>query len=334
MTTDRATRARQRLALDTMSADRPLDALLPGLAAPAPLGLPRTPVHPRVLESEVDGRREWGLILWENPGGPAALHTAVQGLLEATLLAELSRPPASVYRVPDRRFHAVRLFSYATLPFDPMPAIRAVGFRPVQVDAEAYQERLAAVGSEARATGRTIPAAPVAVWEATISHPSGELGDRLREIEAMMAERMGDDVWGKTPGGPSRLFATYLEKVFGEPIKPSLEGLRAMEMLVVQSTEQTIRWMPPLVFQALCDFIPIVANVVYGTKTSWAVCEAIEGDTAQPPLIRIEPKRAGEAPVHVPLGPHLLRWSMMPIHPGEQVDSLTAWVTHQFGADA
>lgn len=333
MSDDRVDRVRQRLAIESMSADRPLDALLPGLGTPAAPSLPRTAVHPRVLEAEVDGAREWGLIVWDDPGGPNALHTNVQGLLEATLLAELSRPPASVHRVPDRRFDAVRLFVFADLPYDPAPAIRAFGFTPAAFDAADYEERLRVLGDEARSAGRA-PGTPVSVWEAPIRHHDGQLGEKLRDIERMMAERMGDDVWGKTPGGPSKLFATYVEKVFGENVRPSLDGMRAMEMLLVQQEPGAIRWMPPLLFQALCDFVPIVANVEYGTKTSWAVCEPIEGDTAQPPLIRVEPSKAGEAAVHVPLGPHILRWSMMPLHPGEQVDSLTAWVTHQFGSDA
>lgn len=333
MSNDRVERARQRLAVESMSADRPLDALLPGLGMPSAPALPRTAVHPRVLEAEVDGVREWGLIVWEDPGGPQALHHAVQGLLEATLLAELSRPPASVHRVPDRRFEAIRLFVFAELPYDPAPAIRAFGFSPASPQPETYEERLRVVANEARATGRAVEA-PVTVWEARIAHPGGELGAKLCDIERMMAERMGDDVWGQTPGGPSKLFATYVAQVFGESIEPSLAGMRAMEMLLVSPEHGAIRWIPPLLFQALCDFVPIVANVEFGTKTSWAVCEPIEGDTAQPPLIRVEPSRAGEPPVHVPLGPHILRWSMMPIYPGETTDSLAAWVEHQFGSDA
>lgn len=313
----------------TMSSERPLDALLPGLAPPSVEAMPRTPVHPRVLESRVGEAREWGLILWDDPGGPRKLHTAVQGLVEATLLAELSKPPRVRAEERARRFEALRLFVFAETSWSIEPAIRAFGFREVPFDEEAYAERMQAVSAEARAQGRAQPAAPVSVWEARIARRGGALGEQLESIEASMASRMGDDVWGQTPGGPSRLFASLAEASFGEQIRPNLTGLEAMEMLLVSRDTDVIRWIPPLLFQALCDFVPIVAQVHYETRISWAVCEELEGGYAQPPLIRVEP--LDEAAIHVPLGPHLLRWCMMPIHEGEQVDGLRAWVEHQFG---
>lgn len=313
----------------TMSSERPLDALLPELTPSASASMPRSAVHPRVLESEVEGRREWGLIVWDDPGGPRRLHTAVQGLVEATLLAELSKPPRVRKEESERRFDAMRLFVFASPSWSIEPAIRAFGFREVPFDAASAEERMAAIRSEGRAQGRTVPAAPVSVWEARIGHREGALGDQLSSIEAAMAERMGDDVWGLTPGGPSKLFAMLAESTFGERIAPSLAGLESLEMLLVSREPDVIRWMPPLLFQALCDFLPIVAQATFETRISWAVCEELEGGFAQPPLIRVEPP--GERPIHVPLGPHVLRWCMMPLHAGERVDSLRTWVEHQFG---
>ncbi|MFT6627323.1 MAG: hypothetical protein ACJA1R_000579 [Flavobacteriales bacterium] len=325
---DKLEEARRRLAMASMSSERPLDALLSGLAQPAGGPLPQTAVHPRVLQVEVDGQREWGIIVWSDPGGAQKLHTALLGVLEAALLAELSRPPKSIHEDGAPKFAAVTVFVFAETEYEIAPAVRAFGLQPVDYVAEDYAERMRAIADEARMSGRSTPERPASVWRAEVSHHEGALGEKLDGIQSMMAERMGDDVWGETPGGPSKLFADYVDKAFGEAVKPNVAGVQALEMLLVQRTVGKIRWMPPLLFQALCDFIPIVAQVEFGAKTSWAVCEALEGGFAQPPLIRFD--NGPDGPTHVPLGPHVLRWCMMPLHEGERVDPLADWVVDQF----
>lgn len=320
---ERKARAKAKLALAQMSAERPLDALLPSLTEPS---TPRAAVHPRVLETRTEFGREWVLLLWEDPGGPQALHSQIKALVEATLLAELSRTPATIREDGERRFTGIRLFSWAELSWDPAEALRAFGLEPASVDIG--DEASAALAAEARRSGRTV-GAPKTGWRVEIRHHEGALGDKLREVATMMAERMGGDVWGRNPGGPSHLFATYVATSFGEKIRPDLDGLRSLDMLTVQRTPNVIRWIPPLVFQAICDFIPVAAATLYGTQVGWAESEDLGNGFAHPPLIRVAD---GEDEAHIPIGHHVLRWWMMPLLVGDEVPTIADWVRDQFEA--
>lgn len=317
--------ARERLDVAMMNADRPLDALLPTLREPA---LPKTAVHPRVLEVETEDGIEWALLVWADPGGPQQLHQDVQALVEATLLSELSRAPSEIAAQGERRFSGLRLIVFTDPGWDIEPAVRAFGFR--RQDAALAEDAARAVAAEAEKAGRTV-GQPSSVWRAEIRRPAGALGESLEQIQRMMAQRLGQERWGSTPGGFSHLFATYLMKTFGEKIRPDVDGLASLDLLVVQRDEDVIRWMPPLVFQALCDFLPVAAASLYDAKVSWAESEDLGGGFSHPPLIRVE--QAGEG-IHIPIGHHVLRWWMMPLFPGEQVPSLGAWLADQFANEA
>jgi hypothetical protein len=305
-----------------MSAERPLDALLPQLTEPS---IPHAAVHPRVLETTTDAGREWVLLVWEDPGGPEALHTQVQALVEATLLSELSRSAATIRDAGERTFVGIRLLSWADHEWDASPALRAFGFN--SITGELSDDAGAAVASEAERAGRA-GGRPNAVWRAEIRHHEGALGEKLREIAQMMAERLGEDVWGRNPGGPSHLFATYVAKTFGEKIRPDLDGLRSLDLLAVQREPGVIRWMPPLVFQAICDMIPVAAATLYGSQVGWAESEDLGNGFAHPPLFRVGEENDG---THIPIGHHVLRWWMMPLDGTEDVPTIADWVHDQFG---
>lgn len=319
---EKRARAKQRMNMALMSAERPLDALLPALREPS---IPKADVHPRVLELATDEGAEWMLLVWSDPGGPQALHEQVQALVEATLLAELSRPAERVKADGERRFTGLRLVVFPDLDWDVFPAIRAFGFRPDEATfGEDTQRAIESEAERAQQTARP----PASVWRATIQAPKGALGDKLDQIQAMMADRFKKERWGENPGGPSHLFATYVAKVFGEKIRPTREGLDSLDLLVVQRDEDVIRWMPPLVFQAVCDFIPVVASSVYKARISWAQSEDLGDGFSHPPLLRVDDGGTG---IHIPIGHHVLRWWMMPLFPGDEVPGIAAWVEDQFG---
>lgn len=324
MTDDPTSRAKARLDLAMMSAERPLDALLPSLKEPA---LPDAPVHSRVLERETEEGLEWVLIVRRDPGGPRALHESVQALVEATLLAELSRTPASLAKTGARRCAGLRLVVMPAFDWDVAPAVRAFGFtldeNPPAADV------LRAVGAELERLGDP-PALPDATWSARIQHPSGTLGEHLAALHADLATALGDVTWGTTPGEFSHRFATHARRFFAEPIRPDADGLHTMDLLLVQREEGVIRWIPPLAFQALCDFLPVVAAAVHGARISWAVSEDLGDGFAHPPLVRVDDGGEG---IHIPIGHHVLRWWMMPLAPGEEVPSLEAWLDDQFASD-
>ncbi|MCB9507896.1 MAG: hypothetical protein H6698_06205 [Myxococcales bacterium] len=318
-------RARARLDASLMDAARPLDALLPELALPA---VPREPVHPRVLETAAGSSFEWVVLVWEDPGGARALHEAVKTLVEATLLAELSRTPAQGRATPRKAPAQLRVVVYPRLGYEVAPALRAFGFRPAPAGPPLGAANPRVAAEEARRSGRNFEAygEPTA-WTATIESADGTLGRRLEEIQEMMAARMGDDVWGRTPGGPSRLFAVYAQQLFGERIEASSAGLDVVQLLLLRDTPGVIRWLPPLVFQALCDFVAVVIAST-GAGVAWGESEDAGGGFYQPPLFRVG---EGDSAQFVEVGRHVLQWWMMPIEAGEQVPTLREWVADIVG---
>lgn len=333
MANDKVDKAKQTIAdmmggAANMSAERPLDALLPELRRPAPVRVPVTPIHQRVMEVELDTGREWLLTCWADPGSQREFHKQVLALLEAALLVELSRSPRQVREEPVRRFVGIRLIVYPELPYPVPPAVGAFGMREEAYDEESYTERMAALRAEAKALNIDIPDEPAGVFAAPIAPLDGTLGEKLESIHTMMAERFGDDYWGATPGGPSKLFAEYAKREFQETIAPDLNGLRTFELLLVRNTPDVIRWIPPLLFQALCDFIGVVAQAGFGQNVAWADCGEDDLGMCPPALFKVAPK--GGKPYHLPIAHHVLRWCMMPVGEGEQVPSLAEWARDQF----
>lgn len=297
--------------------DRPLE----DLGAP----LRRSPIHERVLVVERPDGFEWVLTVWEDPGGDRALHTGVRRLVEATLLSALSCP-ASHREAVEQTPRALRLIQLADVPGRADAALRAFGFQPWEAPASWLEERLAALRTEARAVGA--PLGDVrATWSAEIREPSGMLGDKLRALHTVMTDRLGADVWGATPGGPSRLLAELLRRFFAAEITPTLDGLRTAEVLLVQQGPGFVRWIPPLLFQALCDLVGVVTVATWGEPVQWAVCAPEPGGFVPPPTFRIDsPSWAS----HVPIAAHLLRWCVMPLQPGEQPPPLADWIAKQY----
>jgi hypothetical protein len=312
-----------------MGPDRPLDALLPALRRTA---IPFQPVHPRVLEVGDDpDHAEWVLTWWGDLNSERELFGQVQKLVEATLLSELSQP-ARLRRERRLRYTSMRLVQMHPFRGDAERCLRPFGFARSADEAGGGRGLMPFVAREADQVGVALPPEAHAVWRSGIRPPAGELGVKLGQVEQMLADRLGDDVFGATPGGPSRLAARYIEEVFHTRIEPTLEGLRTLEMLLVQSEPGAIRWIPPLLFQALCDFIGVLGESVYARRVAWAVSE-LDGDFAPPPLLRLDLQSGRH--VHIPIGTHLLRWCVMPLQPGEVAASLADWAEDQFaGAEA
>ena len=116
------------------------------------------------------------------------------------------------------------------------------------------------------------------------------------------------------------------------PCTPTLDGLRTLEMLLVSQQAGAIRWIPPMLFQALCDFIGVIGQTLFDRHIAWALCEP-DGDFCTPPLLRLA--LASGKHIHIPIGLRLVQWWLLPLQPGEQPASLADWVADQFtGAEA
>ena len=50
-------------------------------------------------------------------------------------------------------------------------------------------------------------------------------------------------------------------------------GLRTLEMLLGSQQAGAIRWIPPMLFQALRDFIGLLGQTLFARDIAWALCE-------------------------------------------------------------
>lgn len=297
-----------------MPEEGPLDALMKGLRAPAP-HLPDVPVHPRVLTLPGPDGAALLFVLWRDPGGAQALHEALRPMVEAALLSELSRPAEGAMEVP---LASLRLLSFSAIQ-GAEAAVAAFGLRPVPLDTD-WRDMVAKARGEASVVGREVPDEPVAAFVAPAATTTTAL-----ELEPMLRERCGDEVWGARPGA---FFARAVELLnrtgdWG----PDLEAVDAFAAEVVPAGMNCVRWIPPFCFQALCDAVALAAAEELGVKIAWAEGTPDEEGLAPPPLVAIE---ATGAPRYLAVGEELLRWCVMPLRQGETVPPLSAWVRDRF----
>ena len=291
----------------------PLDDLFPGLRRPQE-ALPDHPVHPRVLALPVDDRVDLVFVVWEDPGGPHALHHALRERVEGALLSELSRPASHALEVPLR---ALRLVVFGAM--DELDhAVRAFGFTREDEDPAA----VAHARGEASALGRAVPEEVRALRADVRAQPLAErIAERLRPSVA-------DEVFGGRPGAFFARLNVALEVEGERPLPPRRASLDALEALLVPCVEGAVRWIPALAFQALCDAVAVVTARDLGREVQWAECAADAEGLAPPPLLRV---RGPDGWVHLPIGLELLRWCVMPLAPGEEPPPLSAWLTDRLG---
>ncbi len=261
-------------------------------------------------------------VLWDDPGGAEKTHAALRPLVEAALLVELSRPAASL---PASALApaALRFFAFADVPrLD--EAVAAFGLR--RDEAPALEDAaLRAIRGEASASGREPPEAPLATYTAPVALP---VNRRVAALQARLRASLGEAVFGAPPGGLFAKLNEALEAEGASGLAPIATSLDTLEHLLAGRPPGPLRWMPPLLFQALADAIGVIATQEFGRKVQWAECHADDEGVAPPPLLRS--RGADGSWEHVPLGLHLLRWCVMPLQPGEQIPPLSEWMLDQF----
>lgn len=309
-----------------MSADRPLDALLPELTTQEP-PVPKEILHPRVLELGPSEGDAWVMAMWSDPGTPQEIHRQVRRLLEATLLANLSRA-AETGEELDRVPSTLRLLIFSTTRSNVADALKAFGFR-LDKSIPFKGDQLTALVRDGRQAGWDVPDEPISTWTAPISQPASNGRGELVAIHKQLRTLINDDCWGNTPGAFSRCAANLIRKELEIAIEPTIQGINTLEDLVVQrDTIGSIRWIPAMLFQSLADFVGVIVQQVYKHKVEWALCEPEENGFGPPPLFRITRDDGTEE--HLAIGLHLLRWCIMPILPGEEVPRLSAWLDSEF----
>ena len=306
-----------------------LQELFPALARPTP-SLPLEPLHPRVLTVEEPEGASLVLTCWRNPGGAAGLHAGLRPKVEAALLAELSRPASELVELThELRF--LRLAVFDEISGDVPAALRAFGLTPVSLeavqDSGGWRDALAHLRGEAQRLGHVAPDDPLSAYQADILLPA-RTADGIRALELALRLRLGTEVFGTRPGALYAHLAALTPECLGITLTPTCEGLAALEHELGSLTPGPIRFIPPAIFQALCDFVAVIAAREFQRRVEWAPSEAAELALSPPSLVRAHLDNAW---VHIPLGLHLLRWCVMPVQPGEVVPPLADWVLDQFG---
>ena len=292
---------------------RPLDALLPGLSESAPLEDRETgpPMNPSVLEVELERGYEWLYAGWSDPGGGIVLRTELERLMAVTLLWHLSTPADDV---DPRHFRFMRLLLFDDIAGNPGEALSTLGFEISPYDPDSYRGRLLSLHELAEQAGWEIPNRPRSIWEAEILEPEAPLVGRMRDVEEALVQKLQGDFWGSEPGRPSKLLSEQLRIQFGTELEPNSKGLETLDVLLLDHTPQRIRWMTPMIFQAICDFIGVVIQNEYQRQVGWAESK-IEPETGQPqpPLLRVSKPEGAEL---LSIGLRVVQWYGLPQMPG------------------
>jgi len=306
-----------------------LQELFPALAKPTP-SQPLEPLHPRVLTVEEPAGAALVLTCWRNPGGAAGLHAGLRPKVEAALLAELSRPASELVELThELRF--LRLAVFDDIGGDVPAALRAFGLAPVTLaavqDSRGWRDALAHLRGEAQRLGHVMPDDPLSAYQADILLPP-RTAEGIQALEQALRQRLGDEVFGTRPGALYAHLAALAPQHLGITLTPTCEGLGTLEHELMSMAPGPIRFIPPAIFQAVCDFVAVIAAREFQRRVEWAPSEADELGLCPPPLVRAY---LDDAWVHIPLGLHILRWCVMPVQPGEVVPPLADWVLDQFG---
>jgi hypothetical protein len=303
----------------------PLDDLVPGLRRKAER-FAALPVHPRVVHARSPGGERTIVLASFAPAVSArAFHAALKPLVEATMLSELSRAASELEDEGEDQLAALELYAFAPSPFDARPALSPFGLTSAALDDAGAQRALALLRHETRLIDGAVSEEACARYRAPFARSAHPLAAPLASKLLAHAPK---SAWGVEPGALARTCADQLAALGYDGVEPTRVGIEKLEQVVVATDHGVLRWMAPLLFQALCDLVAVAATVTYGRDVQWGVCEPDEeGGLAPPPVLRVE--RDGDT-FHVPLGEHVLRWCVMPTVRGEEIPTLGAWTEHEF----
>jgi hypothetical protein len=301
----------------------PLDELAPGLRRRSER-LPALIAHPRVCRAPTsEGHHVVALASFKAAQSARNFHLAFRPIVEAVLLHELTQSRSEL--AERTSLQSIQVYVFAALPFDPAAALGLLGLFPTTLDDGSAREALALLRREAQLVEDAPGQEPLLRFQALLAPPTPVVAELEKHLR--MDTSLG--VWGSQPGQLARRLADSLDSLGHSGVEPSRAGIERLEQVLVQHTPNTLRLIPPLCFQALCDLIAVAAHSTYDCEVQWAVCER-DADTglSPPPLIKVS-GRHGDG--HVPLAEHLLRWCVMPRRADEQIPSLGAWAEHEFG---
>lgn len=311
-----------------MREDRPLDALFPELSAEYEPILASSPeaeaplLSTQVLEVELEDKWQWALASFKAPARFQDLWSQLGPLLEVTLLQELSRPPG-FGGLEGRAFEGATLFAFEAFPAQLEESLREVGWvRLDRYDADHYRQRMSRWQQVATDQGFACPAQPAQIWWMPLHQPDEVLAKKLKFVQVRTAEALGSQVWGQKPGMPSKLMAQHLEQQLPSlKLSPTFAALHELDMLLIERQPRRMRWLPPMLFQGLCDLMAVIAIHELGHRTQWGVSQSDGQGGFYPPLLRLE---RAKGPQDVELGLQLYRFAIAPYATAEGIEPKAA----------
>ncbi len=326
-------------AMKTMNEERPLDALFPELTAPyapndgatqAESSEPMPVGGTQVLDVELEDAQHFALVCWRAPKNDEEnqlFARDLEQLVQVTLLQELSRPPGWGGAV-QRHLEALDVFVFEALSQDHQDTLRAMGFVPEPFDVLKFGNRLHAWKNEAKSHGWSLSNEPTSLWRAPlrVKDNKDSLTQTLRNAHEELAQRYDSRLWGAYPGEPSHALASILERELHYQIKPDMESLQKLDMLIVEREPNRFRWIEPMIFQGLCDFMGIILMANKRARVQWGLCESDQHGGHFPPLFRLSGKGGAR---DVEVGRELLKHAVMPRLDGDQ-ELLSQWFERVF----
>lgn len=314
-----------------MNEDRPLDALFPeltGYIPPAETPSAKGPaLWGKMLEVELQDVRQWAMVSWSTPEDSEEFTRTLKRLTKRALVQHWSTPPG--YGGSEgQTFEGIMLFCFEPLDAQTQTQMPALGFeRMTHYDPDHYRERLSVLGEQAHEHGWAMPVRPAQVWWAGFHKPDDAIWSSLLKVQTLMADALGTRVWGQEPGGPSMRMAQGLEQFMGLSVKPTLESLHQLDMVLVERVEGTLRWWPSMVYQGLCDYIGIVATAALNRRVQWGVSEPDGYGGYFEPSLRVSTPKG---PKDIEIGLDLYDLIAAPHTQGEH-PLLRDWIRERFG---
>ena len=295
--------------------DRPLDALFPELAGQAPLKgvLPSKelePLHPGVLEVELEGGWQWSMALWRDEPG-------VRGRIERMVGDVWLRGLSQAGR--EKRRLGFDLMCFEPLKEGTAQWLTHAGFCPVPFDSAPEREVFSArLKSWQGVAGEAV--VPQTVWQLGAESPPTGMAPLLQKIDDALIAQFGDEPWGERPGHLSHALIQELSSVMLQiPEAPTWEALHALDMALVSRATGCIRHMSPRVFQAVCDFVGVVWSAQRGWEVQWSQPQRAPDGAWLPPMFQIPGSRV------VPVGQAVYATCVAPLPQGKEPVWLRQW---------
>ncbi len=289
-------------------------------------------VHPAILQVTGDETRRWCAAVWSVGPGEQQLVGRIRGLVESTLAAHWMQPPVQ-YEPGTDFVNSFDLVVYESTVDGLDARLRADGWDQVDTSrmiAEEY-EQFDVLADEARKQGLSVATSPEELWRIPVAPRAEAVDIDHIEFGERIAEMMGDQVWGETPGWFSRAYCEELGERIGVEFTPDEDGLRRLDEALFGFSSDGIHWLEPPSFQAACDFLGVVVDAETDLDVQWGTCP-VDEETGLAPLPLFRMRVRGRDWETIPVGRDVLQGGCVPWETDQKRQTTDGVLTALFSA--